>query len=113
MREGFDTETRKSFIFLQGLYWSTLRPMPSRKRKPAQVSSKGQHEIVLSPLFEMKDPRYKAKYAEMTEEEMKAAARQYAELILDAVEKEFGYLPTPPSEEEFHRLWNEVMKKNG
>jgi hypothetical protein len=28
-----------------------------------------QHGIVLSPLFEIKDPRYKVKYAKMTKEE--------------------------------------------
>jgi len=85
--------------------------MPSRKRKSEPVTQEGQHEIVLSPLFELKDPKYKVRYAQMTEEEMKAAARQYAELILDAVERELGYLPAPPSEEEFHRLWNKYVTK--
>jgi hypothetical protein len=72
-----------------------------------------QHGIVLSPLFEIKDPRYKVKYAKMTKEEMKNCARQYATLVLDAVEREFGVLPPPPSEEEFHRLWNEIVKEKG
>ena len=53
------------------------------------------------------------KYISMTEEEMKDWARQYANIVLDAVEREFGSLPTPPSEEEFHRLWNEIAKEKG
>lgn len=47
----------------------------------------------------------------MSEEEMKEAARLYAEIILDAVERKMGGLPPPPSEEEFHRLWEEHVMK--
>ena len=47
----------------------------------------------------------------MTEEEIQQAARQLVELCLDAYEREHGHLPPPPSEQEFHRVWDEVMKK--
>ncbi len=39
-------------------------------------------------------------------------ARQLAELILDMFVEEYGYLPAPPSEEEFHRIWEETMSKH-
>jgi hypothetical protein len=83
--------------------------MPSRKKKSEPAAQEGQREIVLSPLFELKDPRYKVRYAEMSEEEMKQAARQLAELCLDAYEREHGPLPPPPSDKEFHRLWNKYL----
>ena len=87
--------------------------MPKKQKKPSQTVSEAspQREIVLSPLFELKDPRYKVRYAEMTEEEIQQAARQLVELCLDAYEREHGHLPPPPSEQEFHRVWDEVMKK--
>lgn len=86
-------------------------PMPNHKKKTVPTPPKKQREIVLSPLFELKDPRYKVKYAKMSEAEMRGAARHLAEIVLDAVEKKLGKLPPPPSEKEFHRLWNKLAKE--
>ncbi len=46
---------------------------------------------------------------QLSEEE---TARQLAELILDMFVEEHGSLPAPPSEEEFHRMWDEAVKKH-
>jgi hypothetical protein len=50
-------------------------------------------------------------WEQMTEEQQKDWARQFATLILDAAEREFGGLPPPPSDEEFHRLWDKYVTK--
>ncbi|MDO8468510.1 MAG: hypothetical protein Q7S29_02010 [Candidatus Peribacter sp.] len=83
-----------------------------RKSRKALDNSQ-QREIVLSPLFELKDPRYKVRHASMTEEETNELARNWVRLCLDAYEKEHGPLPPPPSEEKFHRIWKEVFGKTG
>jgi hypothetical protein len=49
-------------------------------------------------------------WEQMTEDEQKQWARTYVELCLDCYEKEYGQLPPFPGEEEFHRLWDEIME---
>ncbi len=56
------------------------------------------------------EQRFKVKHLPMAEEDQRQWARQYAKIVLDIVEKKFGRLPPPPSDEEFHRLWDEIVK---
>ncbi len=55
--------------------------------------------------------KYKVRYIPMTEEEERQWAHDYAKLCLDMYEEKYGPLPPPPSEEEFNRMWDKVMKE--